>query len=170
MSFKMKISVVLWVLASLLQAGEVEVYEATVKKIKTSENHTYIQGGVEDNPSRMVWIQFYSPGKLIKKYLTGDRLEVVYKYASENRESASKDAPFYQETHPFLLYCRTGNNWYLASFEFRPGIRFRIYPASPLIDESKMKLFHSSSPEETSFDKATLKALKEAYLPESDPE
>ncbi|RYZ85128.1 MAG: hypothetical protein EOP06_16815 [Proteobacteria bacterium] len=166
MNFKLKIAVVSWVLASLLQAGEVEVYEAIIKKIEISENHTYIQGGVKGNPSRMVLIQFYSPGKLVKKYSTGDRLETIYKLASENRESALKDAPFYQETHPFLLYCRTGNDWYLASFEFRPGIRFRMYTASPLIEEGKMKLFHSSSPEETSFDKATLEALKKSYISE----
>lgn len=170
MYYKLVIAVVSWALAALLHAGEVEVYEAIVKKIKISENHTYIQGGVKGNPSRIVWIQFYSPGKLVKKYSTDDRLETIYKVASENREFALKDAPFFQETHPFLLYCQTGNDWYLASFEFNPGIRFRIYKASPLIEESKMKLFHSSSPEETSFDKATLEALKEAHLLELGPE
>lgn len=108
----------------------------------------------------MATVQFYSPIKLLSKYTIEGDLKSVYEMALADDKLNQGNAPFYQDTRPYLLHCLASNKWYIISYEYHPAIRFRMYEASLFVESEKSSFYHSSSVDATSFHKETLEVLK----------
>jgi hypothetical protein len=155
-------SLILFVLflPTFIHAGEVELYEVSKKKIRISNNHIHPSVVFTEGSEQMVTVQFYSPIKLLSKYTIEGDLKSVYEMALADDKLHQGNAPFYQDTRPYLLHCLASNKWYVIFYEYRPAIRFMMCEASLFVESEKSSFYHSSSIDATSFHEETLEVLK----------